>query len=162
MAAIMAAKIRGAKTIIAVDRVQSRLELARELGATHAIDTSKFALLTNDLIAAIREISPGGTNVTLDTTGVKPIIDAGAQALQTKGQLVLIGIVQGTMNIDVGLLMAVSRSKGTHASLHSLTVASLEAQFAAVSRVTHTPTRYCISILQPSILLNFSSSLYRE
>lgn len=113
MAAIMAAKIRGAKIIIGVDRVQSRLQLARELGATHVIDTANLPSLTTDLIAAIRAIAPTGTNATFDTTGVKPIIDAGAQTLQAKGQLVLVGIVEGTMNIDVGLLMAVSFLIGT-------------------------------------------------
>jgi aryl-alcohol dehydrogenase len=35
LSAVMAAKLAGAGTIVAVDRVASRLELARELGATH-------------------------------------------------------------------------------------------------------------------------------
>src|SRR6185437_4516967 len=40
LSAVMAAKIVGATRIIAVDVVPSRLELARELGATDAIDAS--------------------------------------------------------------------------------------------------------------------------
>ncbi|KAI8938585.1 hypothetical protein NX059_004463 [Plenodomus lindquistii] len=105
MAAIMAAKLRNAKSIIGVDRVQSRLDLARELGATHVINTANLPSLTNDLVAALKEISPGGMNANFDTTGVKPIIDAGCQALRPKGQMVLIGIVEGAMNVDVGSLM---------------------------------------------------------
>lgn len=106
MSALLAAKIRNAHTIIAVDRIPSRLSLALELGATHVIDTSTLPSLTNDLVAAIRAIAPGGTNATFDTTGVKPIIDAGCQALGAKGQMVLIGIVEGGMNIDLGSLMS--------------------------------------------------------
>lgn len=103
-----AAKIRGAKTIIAVDRVASRLTLARELGATHVINTTNLPSLTVDLIKAIKNIVPHGTNANFDTTGVVPIIDAGVQSLQLKGQMVLIGIVDGQMNIDLGSILTVS------------------------------------------------------
>lgn len=39
MAAIMGAKLAGCKTIIAVDVVDSKLEIAKELGATHVINS---------------------------------------------------------------------------------------------------------------------------
>ncbi|KAL6711716.1 hypothetical protein ACN47E_004650 [Coniothyrium glycines] len=105
MAAIMAAKVRGAKTIIGVDRVSSRLDLARELGATHVIDTSNLPSLTTDLAAAIRVIVPHGTSANFDTTGVLPIISAGCQSLQRQGQMILIGIVSGTMDVDIGAML---------------------------------------------------------
>src|SRR5690606_27507338 len=38
LSAVMAARVTGATTIIAVDVVPARLELARELGATHAFN----------------------------------------------------------------------------------------------------------------------------
>jgi Zn-dependent alcohol dehydrogenase len=102
--------MRGAKTIIGVDRVQSRLALAQELGATHVIDTSNLSFLAVDLEKAIREIVPQGTNANFDTTGVIPIIDAGIQSLHAKGQMVLIGIVDGHLNIDLGKMMTVRPS----------------------------------------------------
>jgi Zn-dependent alcohol dehydrogenase len=108
MAAIMAAKVRGAKTIIGVDRIKSRLDLAREVGATHVIDTSKLPSLTTDLAKAIREIAPRGTNANIDTTGVIPIIAAGVQSLHPMGQTILIGIVNGQMSIDLGPMLSVS------------------------------------------------------
>lgn len=107
MAAVMAAHVRGAKVIIGVDRVKSRLDLARELGATHVIDTSNLPSLTADLAKAIRDIVPAGTNANFDTTGVFPIIDAGIQSLQAKGQMILIGIVAGSMNVDLGAMLNV-------------------------------------------------------
>ncbi|NED84005.1 zinc-binding dehydrogenase, partial [Streptomyces sp. SID11233] len=39
LAAIMAAKVAGCGTVIAVDVHDSRLELARELGATHTVNS---------------------------------------------------------------------------------------------------------------------------
>ncbi|KAF2825131.1 GroES-like protein [Ophiobolus disseminans] len=105
MSAIMAAKARGAKTVIGVDRVASRLDLARELGATHVINTAKFTALTVDLSKAIRDIAPRGTNAIIDTTGVIPIIDAGVQSLHPKGQMILIGIVDGKLSLDLAPLM---------------------------------------------------------
>jgi Zn-dependent alcohol dehydrogenase len=94
-----------------VDRVQSRLALAQELGATDVIDTSSLPSLAVDLGNAIREIVPQGTNANFDTTGVIPIIDAGIQSLQVNGQMVLIGIVDGHMDIDLGKIMMVRPSK---------------------------------------------------
>jgi aryl-alcohol dehydrogenase len=56
--AIMAARAVGATTIIAIDIVPSRLEMAKELGATHAINSKQ----TNP-VEAIRDITGGGVEV---------------------------------------------------------------------------------------------------
>lgn len=106
-----AANVRGAHTIIGVDRVQSRLTLAKDMGATHVIDTSDFKDLAADLPAAIREIVPKGANAVFDTTGVVPLIAGAVPALHAKGQIILIGIVNGkTMDLDLGALLNVSVS----------------------------------------------------
>jgi len=60
-----------------------------------------------DLAKAIREIAPRGTNANFDTTGFIPIIDAGVQSLQAKGQMILIGIVDGKTSVDLTPLMTV-------------------------------------------------------
>ncbi|KAL1648926.1 hypothetical protein SLS61_006657 [Didymella pomorum] len=106
MSAIMAASVRGAHTIIGVDRVQSRLDLVKEMGATHIIDTSKFQDVGTELPAAIKEIAPKGANAVFDTTGVVPLIAAAVRALQPRGQIILIGIVNGkTMDLDLGAIL---------------------------------------------------------
>ncbi|MHB1468670.1 MAG: NAD(P)-dependent alcohol dehydrogenase [Solirubrobacteraceae bacterium] len=65
MSAIMAARLAGCTRIVAVDVNPSRLELAGELGATHAIDASQ-----QDPVEAIREITGGGANYAIDASGV--------------------------------------------------------------------------------------------
>ncbi|MBB35117.1 MAG: alcohol dehydrogenase [Hirschia sp.] len=84
MSALMAAKAMGAGRIVAIDRVESRLELARELGATDTIDTSK-----QDLAKALEEL--GGVDHAIDTSGVPKLIAAAVAALKERGTCVLLG-----------------------------------------------------------------------
>jgi Zn-dependent alcohol dehydrogenase len=90
-----------------VARSETRLELARELGATHVINTADFSSLAVDLAKAIKEIAPGGTNANFDTLGVIPIIDAGVKFLHPKGQMILIGMVDGRLSLDSSPMMTV-------------------------------------------------------
>lgn len=91
------------------------------MGATHVIDTSNFKDIATDLPAAIRKIAPKGANAVLDTTGVVPLIAAAVPALHSKGQIILIGIVNGkTMDVDLGALLNVrfrEQKLDTHADL---------------------------------------------
>ena len=68
LSAVMAAKVAGAATIIAVDLNAARLEMAHELGATHSFNPADFAD-GDALLAAIADVVPGGCNYAIDTTG---------------------------------------------------------------------------------------------
>jgi aryl-alcohol dehydrogenase len=57
---IMAARAVGATTIVAIDIVPSRLQMAKELGATHAINSKQA-----NPIGAIRDITGGGVDYSL-------------------------------------------------------------------------------------------------
>ena len=94
-ASLLAAKITGCRRIVAVDRVASRLELARELGATHVIDTSAA-----DLDAELAGL--GGIDRAIDTTGVPKVIEAAARALNRCGELALVGAGKDhAMSLDI-------------------------------------------------------------
>jgi len=65
MSALMAAKICGCSTIIAVDTVDSRLDLALELGATHTVNAKK-----TDPASAVKDLTNGrGTDYAVNATG---------------------------------------------------------------------------------------------
>ncbi|POS68817.1 hypothetical protein DHEL01_v212789 [Diaporthe helianthi] len=84
LAAIMGAKIRGCKTIIGVDRVASRLELAKSLGATHTVDTGN---IKGTLTDQVREITEGvGTTITVDASGAFPLIQQGVEFTANQGK----------------------------------------------------------------------------
>lgn len=96
MAAIMAGKIRGAKTIIAVDLQPSRLELAKRMGATHGI------LGTADVVAEIRKICPPvGVNFAIDCTGNVKVIQNMIKALGTRGRAATVGATG--FGVDIGV-----------------------------------------------------------
>jgi aryl-alcohol dehydrogenase len=86
LAAVMAAALTPATTIIAVDKVASRLELAREVGATHVVDVT-----TDDLVASIAEITGGGADGIVETTGSVAVLRQGVDALAARGTLVIVG-----------------------------------------------------------------------
>lgn len=91
LSAVMGAKVVGCKTIIIIDRVKDRLELAKKLGATHAIDTNGMTDL-NDLVKKVREITGGwGTTITMDATGVLPLIEKGIEFTARRGQYIQVG-----------------------------------------------------------------------
>ncbi len=87
LAALLAAVDRGCHTIIAVDRVAERLELARQLGATHTILADG-----SDLMAALRGIVATGIDRIVDTTGASPVIRAGLEALASRGELAMLAV----------------------------------------------------------------------
>jgi len=91
LSAIMAAKIQGCRMIIGIDKVQSRLDLAKELGATHVIDGSKLDE-GKTLIDVVRELADGvGSTITIDTTGAPVLMDAGVEFTRNHGMYIQVG-----------------------------------------------------------------------
>jgi aryl-alcohol dehydrogenase len=88
MSAVMAARASGCSTIVAVDRVRPRLELALELGATHVVDARESA----DLIAQVRSISKSGVTYVVDSTGVGEVVAQALQCLSSRGTCALVGM----------------------------------------------------------------------
>jgi Zn-dependent alcohol dehydrogenase len=88
LSAIMAAKARGAKTIIAVDLQEPRLAIAKEVGATHVVNGA-----SKDLIEEIRAIAPlpVGVKYALDTTAVPKVIEDMIEAVGVQGKVVIVG-----------------------------------------------------------------------
>lgn len=100
LAAVMAARIVGCRTIVAVDIQDSRLELARELGATHTINSQREP-------AGKTLRSLGGVTRAFDCTGVADVIETAFKALQSQGVLVCAGVSKpgSKVSLDLGTLM---------------------------------------------------------
>ncbi len=96
MSAIMAARIAGCARIIAVGGTPSSLELAKEIGATHAVNRRE----TPDIAARIKEITGGGAHYAIDTTGVPAIIKTALAGLRFLGTAVVLGVT-GDLTINV-------------------------------------------------------------
>ncbi|MGW1029373.1 NAD(P)-dependent alcohol dehydrogenase [Streptomyces sp. NPDC002577] len=103
LSAVMAARLTPATGIIAVDRVPARLELARELGATHTIDTT-----SDDLAETVAEITGGhGADGVVETTGNIQVAGAAIGTLAARGTAVLVGAPAfgSTVPVDVNFML---------------------------------------------------------
>ncbi|MFP6562006.1 NAD(P)-dependent alcohol dehydrogenase [Paraburkholderia sp. B3] len=86
LSAVMAARVAGATTIVAVDIVPSRLELAKELGATHTVNSAEV-----DMIEAIRALTGGGVDFALESTGNPKVLAGAIESLGTLGAIGVVG-----------------------------------------------------------------------
>ena len=87
LAALLAAVVREAEYIVVIEPLQSRRNLALDLGATHVIDPG-----TDDLVTQVRKIAPGGVDYALDTTAVAAVAEQLAGTLRVRGMLGLLGV----------------------------------------------------------------------
>lgn len=95
LSAIMAAKIAGCQQIFAIDVHDHRLQLAKELGASHTFNGK-----TADVVQEIQQASGGGTHYAVETTGVPPVVRQCLHALRPLGQAAIVGVTP-EMSIDV-------------------------------------------------------------
>jgi len=86
LAAVMAAKVAGCATIVAVDLNDARLEMARELGATHVVNAA------GDAVEAIRDITGEGVQYSLECTGLPAVVRQAVDCLRLTGVCGIIGV----------------------------------------------------------------------
>ena len=83
MSAIMGAKLAGCEKIIAVGGTQWKLDLAKELGATHTINRREV----EDVVAAVKAISPEGATSIVEATGKSNMCVDAVKCLGRLGKL---------------------------------------------------------------------------
>ncbi|WP_206377583.1 aldehyde dehydrogenase family protein [Sphingobium sp. TB-6] len=86
MAAIMMARALGASVIVAVDLVETRLAIARDCGASHAVLAGH-----DNLAAVLREAAPGGADFSFDTTGRNDVLCQAIEAIRQGGICAQVG-----------------------------------------------------------------------
>lgn len=111
MSAILGAAAIGCRTIIAVDRNDISLQKALELGATHALNSAT----TEDLVAAIQEITGRGADVSIDTSGNDFMMTNALRCLKFHGTFLPVapsGVIQ---SFDMGgdVMMPMRTVKGS-------------------------------------------------
>jgi Zn-dependent alcohol dehydrogenase len=89
LSAVLGAAAAGAGTIVAVDPVPARLDLARELGATDGVVWAGSAEAT---AAAVADVSAGGVDYAIEASGRPEAMLAAFLSTRAHGAAVLIGI----------------------------------------------------------------------
>jgi S-(hydroxymethyl)glutathione dehydrogenase/alcohol dehydrogenase len=96
---VQGARIAGATTIVAVDVVPAKLELARELGATAVVQAGD-----GDAAAAVREHVPNGVDHAFEALGRPETIELALDLTGRGGQAVLIGMAPPDARVGVDAL----------------------------------------------------------
>jgi S-(hydroxymethyl)glutathione dehydrogenase/alcohol dehydrogenase len=84
---ILMAKALGAGMIVAVDIAADKLDRARELGATHAVNSQEC-----DAVEEVRNLSDGGCDVVFEALGIPTTFEQSVSMLADGGTMVAIGI----------------------------------------------------------------------
>jgi aryl-alcohol dehydrogenase len=103
LSAVLAAASLRVGTVIAVDVVPERLELARRLGATHVIDGS-----SSDVSAQLREIVPDGAGFAIETSGQPTVVRTAVDALAEGGTCALLGLASFDGELSLSHLTVLS------------------------------------------------------
>jgi S-(hydroxymethyl)glutathione dehydrogenase/alcohol dehydrogenase len=86
LAAIQGARLSGASRIIAIDRIAAKLDMARDNGATDVVDAS-----SSDAVAAVRELTGGGTDHAVEVVGSSATISQAYAMARRGGALTIVG-----------------------------------------------------------------------
>jgi S-(hydroxymethyl)mycothiol dehydrogenase len=99
-AAIAGARLAGANTVIAVDLDDRKLEMARDFGATHTINSRD-----NDPIEAIRALTDGnGADVCIEAVGRPEVLEQAFYARDLAGTVVQVGVPDPSMRIELPMI----------------------------------------------------------
>ncbi|HJM76641.1 MAG TPA: Zn-dependent alcohol dehydrogenase [Dehalococcoidia bacterium] len=96
LSAIQGARIGGARMIIAVDVVESKLATARELGATHVVDAS-----SHDPVQSIIDLTGGGADYTFEAIGLKIAAEQCFEAIRSGGTATVIGMIPVGQKVEL-------------------------------------------------------------
>ena len=98
-AALLAARAVGVSTLVAVDPVPERRKLAEEFGAV-VVDPG-----SDDVVAAVRDATDGGSTHSLDTTGIGAVVNQGVTSLRGRGTLVVVGLGVHDLTVNMADIM---------------------------------------------------------
>jgi L-iditol 2-dehydrogenase len=87
MSVQLAAMAKGATDIYVTDKIDERLKMARETGASYAGNVDK-----TDIVKDVLELVPGGLDVVFECCGQQEAIDQAIDLLKPGGELLIIGI----------------------------------------------------------------------
>lgn len=102
LCATAGARLMGATTIIGVDAVPARMEIARKMGADHIVDFTKV-----DPVEEIMRLTDGrGVDVAIEALGRQETFEAALRVLRPGGTLSSLGVYSGDLTIPLGPFLA--------------------------------------------------------
>ena len=106
LSAVMGAKLAGASPIIVVDKLASKFDLARRVGANHSIDAS-----TTDPTATITEMTAGGVDFAFEAVGSAAVLATAFACVRRGGTVVSIGLPHPSQQLSIPVVPLVAQEK---------------------------------------------------
>ncbi|WP_147182185.1 zinc-binding dehydrogenase, partial [Ciceribacter naphthalenivorans] len=102
LCAVAGAKLMGATTIIGVDTLASRMDVAKKLGADHVIDFK-----AGDPVEQIMALTDGrGVDVAIEALGTQGTFRSALESLRPGGTLSSLGVYSSDLTIPLGAFSA--------------------------------------------------------
>ncbi len=105
LSAVLGGVAAGAYPIIAIDRVPEKLALAKSLGASHTL------LADAQTVEAVREISSGGVEVSIETVGHEAVLVQAYMATRRGGLTVTAGLPQASKMFSIPAVSLVAEER---------------------------------------------------
>jgi len=115
LSAVMGARLAGADPIIVSDLVPKKLELARELGATHVLDGQ------GDLVESVRDATGEGVDFAFECIGNSALLAQALKALRRGGTAVAVGLPRADAEASVNVVELVTQEKSLKGSIYGST-----------------------------------------
>jgi S-(hydroxymethyl)glutathione dehydrogenase/alcohol dehydrogenase len=107
LAAIQGAKIAGARQIIAVDKFEGKLAMAKRLGATHTVDAS-----SSDPVEEIKKLTGGGgVDYSFEAIGLKVAAEQAFYSVKPGGTATVIGMIPVGQKVELDGYMFLTERK---------------------------------------------------
>ena len=92
--AAIGAKLMGASLVIGIDGDDSRLRMAKRMGADIVLDYR-----TLDVVAEIKRLTSGGADVTIEALGLQETFEQALRCLRPGGTLSSLGVYSGKLTV---------------------------------------------------------------
>jgi alcohol dehydrogenase len=120
LAALLGARAAGAAEIVAVDVVDSKLELARELGATSAVRAGEGA------VEEVRLATGGGADSAIETVGSERVLADAYAATRRGGTTVTVGLPHPSKMLSIPAVSLVAEERTVKGSYLGTSVPAVD------------------------------------
>ena len=101
LCATVGAKLMGATLIIGIDGDDTRLEMAKRMGADVALDYREV-----DVVAEVQRLTGGGADVAIEALGTQQTFESALRSLRPGGTLSSLGVYSGKLQIPYEAFVA--------------------------------------------------------
>ncbi len=101
LSAVQGCRIAGAAMIVAVDTSDLKLQMAKEMGATHTVNATSV----DDVVKAIKKLTGGGADYAIECVGAGAVVAQAVNVLAKGGMAVAVGVAKLSDSSAVSPLM---------------------------------------------------------